>query len=315
MNNLALKDGEHEILLTSDYDSMMERLTSAQKAANFANYAVQLYASWIVYNSLWAEAANAFWSDMETGEVYADSLHASDEIRKRLRFRRDRLFHTQSEFFEHLENTIHNFKISTFWSRHRTIVNRVELWRRAHSNPVNMPEDVFVDIVKDVVLYGKRIDDVIIMGVFDVVPGKRGTAPAITSVSESIDIDKLGIEIEGFGELDDEEAIRDVAIVALDKINEAHDQVRAGETVTSVVKEIKNDVLDEPTINFWIKNKLGTHICLDYTPAGGEYLMPTKTYQFVILNGEGDPVDLMELEGDVIDYLERKLRITIHGWQ
>jgi hypothetical protein len=218
------------------------------------------------------------------------------------------MFHTQTEFFQYLEDTVSNFKISTFWSRHRTIVNRVELWRRANGNPQDMPEDIFIDIVKDVVLYGKRIDDVIIQGVFDVKPGKRGTAPEILSVSDSAHLDKLGLETEG--------TIEEVAAAALEKIEDAHDQVRAGATVTSVVREIKNDILEEPSFRFWVNNRLGGHICLDYTPAGGEYIMPTTTYHFHIFENDSDVrTDLFDLDGDIIDYLERKLRITIHGWQ
>jgi len=310
VDNIVLKDGEYEIILTEDYEGMLSRLKGAQEVANFATFAVQLYSSWIIYNALWADAANSFWSDMETGEVYADSLHASEDVRPRLRFRRERLFHTQSEFFVFLEEEVPQFKVSTFWSRHRTIVSRVELWRKANGNPRDMPEDVFVDIVRDVVLYGKRIDDVIIRGVFDVKPGKRGVTAEILSVSENMDIQKLGFEPEDIGELYHENTIMEVAQVALDKIEDAHDQVRAGATVASVVREIKNDIFDEPTLMFYIKP--GRNICLSYTPAGdGDFMLPTKVYDVIFYEND-KKVSPTDMPSDVIDYIERKLGVTIH---
>ena len=309
MENLVSVSGGYEVVLTQDYSGMIDRLRGAQEVANFATFAVQLYASWIVYNSLWAEAANAFWVDMETGETYDDSLHAREEVKPRLRFRRERLFPDQISFFNYLEETTPNFKVSTFWSRHRTIVNRVELWRRANGNPVDMSESVFIDIVRDIVLYGKRIDDVIIHGAFDVTPGKRGTASEIVKISDTLNAEKIGADSSEITELDDEESIKRIAIAVIEKIEESHSQVRGGATVTSVVRDIKDEVFEQPTLFFGVK---GSGIYLSYTPSNGGNIIPTKSYDIVFYES-GKKVDALDMPNDVLDYIERKLNVTIRG--
>lgn len=308
MESLVSVSGQYEIILTTEFDFMIDRLRGVQEVANFATFAVQLYASWIVYNSLWAEAAKAFWVDMETGEAYDDSLHAKKEVRHRLRFRRERLFPDQISFFNYLEETIPNFKVSTFWSRHRTIVNRVELWRRANGNSIDMPEDVFINIVRDVVLYGKRIDDVVIHGAFDVTPGKRGTASEIVKVSDTLNAEKIGADSSEISNLDSEESIKRVAIAAIEKIEEAHAQVRSGATVTSVVRDIKDEVFEQPTLFFGTK---GSGIYLSYTPSNGGDIIPTTSYDIVFYES-GKKVDVLDMPNDVLDYIERKLNVTIH---
>jgi len=308
VESLVSTEGSYEIVLTDSYDFMIDRLRGAQEVANFATFAVQLYASWIVYNALWAEAANAFYVDMETGEAYADSLHVKEEVKRRLRFRRERLFPDQISFFNYLEKTTPNFKVSTFWSRHRTIVNRVELWRRANGNPADMPEEIFIDVVRDVVLYGKRIDDVIIHGVFDVTPGRRGTASEIVGVSDSLDIERFGAEPGALDSLDDEESIKHMAIIAIEKIEESHERVRAGATVTSVVRDIKDEAFEQPTLFFGTK---GSGIYLSYTPSGGGNIIPTISYDIVFYEN-GKKVNARDMDNDVLDYIERKLNVTIH---
>jgi len=298
-------DGKYEIILTEDYDFMLDRLRGAQEVASFATFAVQLYASWIVYNSLWAEAANSFWVDMETGEAYDDSLHAKQEIRHRLRFRRERLFPDQISFFNYLEETTPNFRVSTFWSRHRTIINRVELWRRANGNPVDMPEDVFINVVRDIVLYGKRIDDVIIHGAFDVTPGRRGTSSEIVKISDTLNAEKIGASGQIMN-LDSEESIKQVAIAAIERIEEAHSQVRSGATVTSVVRDIKDEVFEQPTLFFGTK---GSGLYLSYTPSNGGDIIPTVSYDIVFYES-GKKVNVLDMPNDVLDYIERKLNVT-----
>jgi hypothetical protein len=159
------------------------------------------------------------------------------------------------------------------------------------------------------VLYGKRIDDVIINGTFEITPAKRGVPAEIVALSESADMGKLGVEEENKSE---EELLQEVAVTVLEKIDDAHDQVRAGASVYTVVQDIKNELLNKATIYFFVKDlKLHLH----YAPASNGDIIPAKRYLILFVDQNGEIVELANMDGEVRDWLESHLRLTIHGWR
>jgi len=304
VDNLVSADERYEIVLTNDFDGMMKRLVGAHRVSRFAVCATQLYASWIVYNSLWADGTDDYYVDHKNGDIYDSFDGVPEDVRPRLMLRHKRSFNTQTEFFSYLEEKIPDFNISTFWSRHRTVLKRVELWRKANNDVGDMPEDVFQEIIEDIVLYGKRIDDTVIDGVFEISRAKRGEPSEIVALSYKANLESLGV--------DNNDVVPEVAATVLEKINDAHDQVRAGARVQTVVSELRNELFNEPSIYFTM---IDSDIALCYTPANDGDIIPTQRYTMKFIDQNGEIVGVTDFNQEVIKWLESHLRITIHGWR
>ena len=300
--------GRYEITLTNDFGNMMERLVGVHQVARFAVCATQLYASWIVYNSLWVDSTDDYYVDSGNGDLYDSYDSAPEDARKRLMLRHKSSFQTQTEFFNSLQTQMPDFSVSTFWSRHNTILKRIELWRKANNNIQNMPEDVFLDIIQDVVLYGKRIDDVVISGVFEISKAKRGEPSEIVSLSQKVKLESLGID----DDVDDDGLMREVSVTVLEKIEDAHDQVRAGARVQTVVSDLRNELFNEPSIYFYTND---SEIMLNYTPANDGDIIPAQRYTVKFIDRNGEVLEAGDLNQEIIGWLESRLRITMHGWR
>ena len=308
MDSLVSADGRYEIVLTDDFDGMMERLVGAHQVARFAVCATQLYASWIVYNSLWAESTDDYYVDHRNGDIYSDFDNAPEDVQPSLMLRHKRTFPTQTEFFNYLQVKIPDFNVSTFWARHRTVLKRVELWRKAHANTANMPEDVFLDIIQDIVLYGRLIDDVVISGVFKISKAKRGEPSEIKALSDKANLESLGIDED----IKPDETMQKVAVAVLETIEDAHDQVRAGARVQTVVSDLRSELFNESSIYF---NTRGSEIMFNYTPANGGDIIPTQRYVVKFIDQNGEVLSATDFNPEVIEWLERHLRVTIRGWR
>jgi hypothetical protein len=307
VDSLVAIDGKYEVVLTDDFDGMMKRLSGAHQLSKFTACATQLYASWIVHNALWATKTDDYYVDYKTGEIHDSYDSAPDDAKPRLSLRHKQAFKTKAQFFTYLSSEIPDFNVSTFWSRHRTVLKRIEVWRKAHGNPEDMPEDVFINIVQDVVLYGKHIDDVIINGMFEITSARKGVPAEIVSLSDRVDKSRLGINEEFDSEA---ELLREVASTVLDKLEDAHDQVRAGVPVRNVASDLRNELLNESSIRFIA---YGSDIMLKYTPGSNGDIIPTIQYALKFIDRNGEIIDVADMDEEVIEWLERHLHITIHG--
>ena len=99
------------VVLSRDFDDMMERMISAQKIHKAAEVVVQVYASWITHNALWADAKQVGYRDLHTGVQYDEIDDAPEARRPFLSYYSIRHYRTRVDFFRDMEKKVPFFNV------------------------------------------------------------------------------------------------------------------------------------------------------------------------------------------------------------
>jgi hypothetical protein len=295
------------VVLTDNYSQMFKELVKMNNVSKVASLMAQIYASWILHNSLWEDAKESYYRDIATGDKYERIEDAPPDARKRLQFFSTRLYSSKRHFLRRLREDLPWFNVETFLARHTVIMLEVHTWAIAHEVE-DIPEIVFAGICENVMLYGTSLVREMTFTFFD-----RDTKPGEFVVKENAPLAALGVSEP----IDDpKKLLVAVAKRVSEALEDVHDEIRRTGKVKDTFDKYRRTVMAKGTVEGYYTDtddSLGIY----YTPAeidgeGNWTLEPAKRYIVKFyLDGDDTAVAIRDLEPEIREYLGKTFRVSI----
>jgi hypothetical protein len=286
------------MVLSENFGDMFNELTKMHGAAKVGTLMSQIYASWIIHNALWQDATESYYRDITDGKIYPKLEDAPQEKRKFLQFFSRHLYADEKDFLRKVKQRNKDFSTSSFASRHKIIMNEVNLWIIGNRTD-EIPEPQFARICENIVFHGITI----VRELLDVFINVEGY-----TIKPEAPLETLGIEIP-----DDPEELRIVVCARLFEILQTiHDEVRDVKNSRSVYNYYRKVVMRRGIVSPFKTNN-GVDVGLLYSPPNvngdGEYEIVPETVYCVRFYKEGSDVP------EKLDDLPKDMRrwMTGHG--